>query len=83
MSEVISKTDVAAERISAFVSRVERLEADKDVIAKDIKEVYLEAKGSGFDVPTLRKIVALRRKDKDKRDEELSLLELYMSAIGM
>ena len=62
--------------------RVERLEEDKRGVADDIKEVYAEAKGEGFDVKVLRKVVALRRKDPEERAEEDELVELYMSALG-
>ncbi|MGI9486643.1 MAG: DUF2312 domain-containing protein [Geminicoccaceae bacterium] len=62
--------------------RVERLEEDKKGIADDIKEVFGEAKGEGFDVKVLRKVIALRKKDPEELAEEEELLELYMSAIG-
>lgn len=83
----ISSTDVitgaAQTRLRTIIERIERLEEDKAVIANDIKEVYAEAKGEGFDVKILRKVVSIRKKDKVKRDEEEALLDLYMSAIGM
>ena len=71
-----------ADRLKSFIMRVERLEEDKKGIADDIKEVYNEAKGEGFDVKVLRKVIALRKKDPEERAEEEELLELYMSAIG-
>ncbi|MDH3659963.1 MAG: DUF2312 domain-containing protein [Alphaproteobacteria bacterium] len=71
-----------ADRLKNFIMRVERLEEDKKGIADDIKEVYGEAKGEGFDVKILRKVIALRKKDPEERAEEDELLELYMSAIG-
>ncbi|MGI9507358.1 MAG: DUF2312 domain-containing protein [Geminicoccaceae bacterium] len=71
-----------ADRLKNFIMRVERLEEDKKGIADDIKEVYSEAKGEGFDVKVLRKVIALRKKDPEERAEEEELLELYMSAIG-
>ncbi len=71
-----------ADRLKNFIMRVERLEEDKQGIADDIKEVYGEAKGEGFDVKILRKVIALRKKDPEERAEEDELLELYMSAIG-
>jgi uncharacterized protein (UPF0335 family) len=73
---------VAAERLRSFVQRIERLEEDKANIAHDIREVYSEAKGEGFDVKVLRKIISLRKKDPQERREEDELLELYMSALG-
>ncbi len=72
-----------ADRLSSFVQRIERLEEDKKGIADDIKEVYAEAKGEGFDAKILRRVVALRKKDPEERAEEEELLELYMSALGM
>ena len=76
-------TGAAQTRLRTIIERIERLEEDKAVIANDIKEVYGEAKGEGFDVKILRKVVSIRKKDKIKRDEEEALLDLYMSAIGM
>ncbi|OYW78410.1 MAG: hypothetical protein B7Z26_09825 [Asticcacaulis sp. 32-58-5] len=69
-------------RLRTIIERIERLEEDKAVIAGDLKEVYAEAKGEGFDVKILRKVVSLRKKDKVKRQEEEALLDLYLSAIG-
>lgn len=74
---------VAGKRLKAFIERVERLEEEKSALAEDIKEVYAEAKGVGFDAKTMRKIVRLRKMDADKRREEEELLELYCSAIGL
>lgn len=70
-------------RLKAFVDRIERLEEEKLALAEDIKEVYGEAKSTGFDVKTMRKIVRLRKMDLQKRREEDELLELYKAAIGM
>ncbi|MFZ5618296.1 MAG: DUF2312 domain-containing protein [Pseudomonadota bacterium] len=75
-------TTVAAERLRSFLERVERLEEEKATIAGDIKEVFAEAKGEGYDTKTLRKIIRLRKMDKAKRDEEEALLDLYLSALG-
>ena len=72
-----------ANRLKSFIERVERLEEDKAGIATDIKEVYSEAKGEGFDTKTIRKIIAIRKQDQEKREEEESLLETYMHALGM
>jgi len=74
---------VAGKRILSFIERIERLSEEKAALAEDIKEVYAEAKGTGFDAPTLRKIVAERKKEPEKRNEQLELFELYKSAIGM
>lgn len=74
---------VAGERLRSFIERIERLEEEKAGLAEDIKEVYAEAKGVGFDVPTIRKVIAERKKDPEKRAEQLELFDLYKSAIGM
>ena len=69
-------------KLKSFVERIERLEADKATVMGDLKEVYAEAKGEGFDVKILRKVVRLRKSDAAKRSEEEALIELYLSAIG-
>ena len=74
---------VAGERLKAFIERIERLEAEKKVIAEDIKEVYGEAKVTGFEPKIIRKIISFRKMELQKRREENELLDLYMSAIGM
>jgi uncharacterized protein (UPF0335 family) len=71
----------AQSRLRSIVERIERLEEDKAAVANDIKEVFGEAKGEGYDVKILRKVVRLRKQDKAKRQEEEALLDLYMSAI--
>lgn len=73
----------APEKIRAFVERIERLEAEKKTFADDIKDVYAEAKGTGFDTKALRRLVALRRKDKDELAEQQAILETYLHAMGM
>jgi uncharacterized protein (UPF0335 family) len=75
-------TTVAAERLRSFLERVERLEEEKQTIMGDMKEVYAEAKGEGYDTKTLRKIIRLRKMDRAQRQEEEALLELYLSALG-
>ncbi|WP_298981505.1 DUF2312 domain-containing protein [uncultured Roseibium sp.] len=74
---------VAADQLRAFVERIERLEEEKKVITDDIKDVYAEAKGNGYDVKILRKVVSLRKKQPHERDEEEAVLDLYMHALGM
>ena len=74
---------VAGQRLRSYVERIERLEEEKAAFAEDIKEVYGEAKGVGFDVKTIRKIIGLRKMDTEKRREADELLDLYKSAIGM
>jgi uncharacterized protein (UPF0335 family) len=76
-------TRFAKDQLKAFVERVERLEEEKKAIADDIRDVYGEAKGNGFDVKALRAIVRLRRQDADERREHESVLETYMHALGM
>lgn len=75
--------NATAARLRSYIERIERLEEEKASLAEDIKEVYGEAKGTGFDAPTIRKIVSLRKKDSAKREEEEALLKTYKDAIGM
>ena len=82
-SESVSPDSVAQDQIRAFVERIERMEEEKAAIANDIKEIYAEAKGNGFDVKVLRQIVRIRKQDANERMEQEALLELYMSALGM
>ncbi|MCK5284344.1 MAG: DUF2312 domain-containing protein [Alphaproteobacteria bacterium] len=74
---------VAGKRLRSFIERIERLEEEKFALMEDIKEIYAEAKGVGFDSKTMRKIVSLRKMDSEKRREADELLDLYRSAIGM
>ena len=74
---------VAGERLKSFIERVERLEEEKRALAADIKEVYSEAKGAGFDVKTMREIIKIRRMDEEDLDEREALLDTYMRALGM
>ena len=69
-------------KLKSFVERIERLEEDKAAVANDLKEVFAEAKGEGFDTKILRKVIRLRKQDSAKRQEEEALIELYVSAIG-
>jgi len=73
----------AKDQLKAFVERVEKLEEEKKAIADDIRDVYAEAKGNGFDVTALRTIVRLRKQDTDERREQQEVLETYMHALGM
>ena len=72
----------AQSRLRSIIERIERLEEDKAAIMADLKEVYAEAKGNGFDTKVLRKVVRMRKQDKAKRQEEDALIDLYLSAIG-
>ena len=74
---------IADDRIRSFVELLERLEEEKKGISDDIKDVYLEAKGTGFDVKIIRTIIRLRKKAKEERQEEEELIELYKMALGM
>lgn len=74
---------VSGARLKAFIERVERLEEEKAAIAEDIRDVYGEAKATGFSPKIMRKVISLRKSNLEKRREEQELLELYMSAIGM
>ena len=74
---------VAAGQLRAFIERIERLEEDKQAIADDIKEVFAELKGTGFDTKAVRTLIRLRKKDQAERQEEEAILELYKAALGM
>jgi uncharacterized protein (UPF0335 family) len=74
---------ISADRLRSIIKRIEKLEEDKAAVGDDIKEVYSEAKGTGFDVKIIRQIVRLRKVEVEKRREASELLDLYMSAIGM
>lgn len=71
------------DHLKAFVERIERLEEEKKTLSDDVREVYAEAKGSGFDVKALRRLLALRKMDTEERRESEAILETYMSALGM
>jgi uncharacterized protein (UPF0335 family) len=72
-----------AKHLLSFIERIERLEEDEKQVREDKKDVYAEAKGTGYDVKIIRRIVALRKQDKDTRREEEEILELYLAALGM
>ena len=78
--DIINAT--AQGKLKSLIERIERLEEDKAAVSADLKEVYAEAKGEGFDVKIVRKVVRLRKQDAAKRQEEEALVELYISAIG-
>ncbi|HEY2662199.1 MAG TPA: DUF2312 domain-containing protein [Caulobacteraceae bacterium] len=81
-SEIDVLNSTAQTQLKSIIERIERLEEDKAAVSADLKEVYLEAKGNGFDVKVLRKVVRMRKQDKAKRQEEEALIDLYLSAIG-
>lgn len=74
---------IARDQLQAFVDRIERLEEEKKSISDDIKDVYAEAKGTGFDTAALRRVIALRKLDKDERMEQEAILDTYLHALGM
>lgn len=82
-SPQVDPSSVAADQLKSIIERIERLEEEKAGIAADIKDVYAEAKANGFDTAVLRRIIALRKRDHDERQEEEAILELYLQALGM
>ena len=76
-------TRFAVDQLRSIIERIERLEEEKKAISEDIKDVYAESKGNGFDVKALRTIILLRKQDPNERQEEESILETYMQALGM
>lgn len=75
-------SDLDGGHLRTLIERIERLEAEKKAISDDIKDIYAEAKGNGYDVKIMRKIVSIRRQDENKRREEEELIDLYMEALG-
>lgn len=83
MSDEINALNGAAQsQLKSIIERVERLEEDKAAVMNDIKEVYAEAKGNGFDTGILRKVIALRKMEPAKRQEQAAMIDLYLAAIG-
>jgi uncharacterized protein (UPF0335 family) len=74
---------IGGQRLKAFIERIERLEEEKTALMEDMKEIYSEAKSTGYDTKAIRKIVGLRKLDSEKRREAEEILDLYKSAIGM
>lgn len=81
-SEIETLNPTAGSQLKSLVERIERLEEDKAAVATDLKEVYAEARGNGFDTKIVRKIIKIRKADKAKLQEEDALVDLYLSAIG-
>ncbi len=79
-SDILTSTSAA--RLRTIIERLERLEEAKQAVMTDMKEVFAEAKGEGYDVKVLRKVIRIRKQDKAKRQEEDAILDLYMSALG-
>lgn len=76
-------TNATAAQLKAFIERIERLEEEKKGISDDIKEIYQEAKGNGFDAKAIRKIVSIRKQDANERKEQEEIVSLYLQALGM
>ncbi len=85
MADQVTETSqtVAASQLRALIERIERLEEEKKTLADDIKDIYAEAKGTGFDTKAIRTLIRLRKKDQAERQEEESILDLYKAALGM
>ncbi len=79
----MAKSGFAKDRLKSFIERVERLEEEKAALTADIREVYSEAKGSGFDTKIMRQVIRLRKLDTAERQEHDAILDLYLSALGM
>jgi uncharacterized protein (UPF0335 family) len=79
----MAKSGFAKEHLKSLIERVERLEEEKAALAADIREVYSEAKGQGFDTKVMRKVVGLRKLDTADRQEQEAILDLYLGAMGM
>ncbi|MEI9997010.1 MAG: DUF2312 domain-containing protein [Rhizomicrobium sp.] len=79
----MAKSGFAKEHLRSFIERIERLEEEKKALADDIKEVYSEAKGTGFDTKVMRQVVRLRKMESADRQEQEAMLDLYLSALGM
>jgi uncharacterized protein (UPF0335 family) len=74
---------IAGAQLKSFIERIERLEDEKRALGEDVKEVYAEAKGSGFEPKIMRQIIKIRRMDKEEHDEQETLLDLYKRALSM
>ena len=85
MADEVTETSqtVAAGQLRSLIERIERLEEEKKTISDDIKDVYAEAKGTGFDTKAVRSIIRMRKKDQAERQEEEAILDLYKAALGM
>lgn len=79
----MGQTSVAREQLRAYIERIERLEEEKKSISDDIRDVYAEAKGNGYDAKVMRQVVKLRKQEAHERQEQEAILDLYMHALGM
>jgi len=80
---VMAKANFAKDQLKSLIERVERLEEEKAALGNDLKEVYAEAKGNGFDTKIMRQVVRIRKMESHEREERDALLDLYLSALGM
>jgi uncharacterized protein (UPF0335 family) len=79
----MAKSGFAKDQLRSFIERIERLEEEKKALADDIREVYSEAKGTGFDTKIMRQVIRLRKMESADRQEQEAMLDLYLSALGM
>jgi uncharacterized protein (UPF0335 family) len=80
---IVDASVISGQHLRAFIERIERIEEEIRSMNDDKKEIYAEAKGTGFDVKIIKRIVAMRRLDPDRRREEAEILDLYLTALGM
>jgi uncharacterized protein (UPF0335 family) len=83
LEKIVAKSGFAKEHLRSFIERIERLEEEKKALADDIREVYSEAKGTGFDTKVMRQVVRLRKMETADRQEQEAMLDLYLGALGM
>lgn len=83
LNDGVGSSGVARDRLKTFIERVERLEEEKKAITDDMKEIFAEAKGEGFDVKVIRKIITIRKQDSNERAEQEAITDLYLHALGM
>ena len=83
VSKKVKAGPISADRLKSFVERIEKLEEERHAIGGDIRDVYSEAKGTGFDVKTMKQVIRLRKMDAADREEQDTLLDVYKQALGM
>jgi uncharacterized protein (UPF0335 family) len=82
-NEESTQTNFAKDQLKAIIERIERLEEEKKTISDDVKDIYSEAKGNGFDTKALRTVIRMRKQDANERAEQETILETYLQALGM
>ena len=75
-------TDITNNQLQSVIERIERMEVEKAAVAEDIKQIYLEAKGNGFDTKIIRKVIALRKRTAAEREEERAMIEVYLGQLS-